>query len=55
MNAMIADSSAVPEHVVRDCIRFEIGPREKVGLRKYGELLAKHGLIPAPPKRLSWV
>lgn len=40
---------------LRDCIRFEIGPREKAGLRRYGELLAQHGLIPAPPKRLRWV
>lgn len=33
---------------LRDCIRFELGEAEKAGLRKFNELLFKHGFVSTP-------
>ena len=39
----------------RENVRFDFGDREKQGLRIFGELCRKHGLLPENPKTLALI
>lgn len=39
----------------RDYLRFELGPQEKQGLHRFGELCVRHGLLGQTPDALSFV
>ena len=40
---------------LQNCIRFELGPAEKAGMRRFGELLWKLGLIENPPGDFDFI
>ena len=46
---------ALSERDLTEHIRFDLGPREKAGIEKFRELLAKHGFIPASREPLRYV
>ena len=46
---------ALSERYLTEHIRFDLGPREKAGIEKFRELLAKHGFIAPSSEPLRYV
>lgn len=42
-------------HYLTQCIRYDLGSREKQAIALFGKLLHKHGLIPHSPPRPRWI
>ena len=59
LDAIIQEQTEFPaefcSRYYRENLSFRLGEKEKAGLRLFGELCAKHGLLPSRPKDLRLV